>query len=502
MGCSQSSSAVKQASPSPRPLPRPPLPPPDSVLKLDCTSLCDALVAACKSALVYMHLHPQDIGVSQAWVSTRTRAALRQAVDEQEPCVPPHPVCRRIVASRGPHTATMIVCSDEPPAIPDHALGFLATLPLQTGALNLLCSDTPGWPVLWASHAVTKLLLLASNGNFWSTFKGAPSPLQGDGSITMVHAVRDNVVYVFSFRLVLDTDLLLGTLLATEGSADQSQDSESSDEREERGSIDQVKLESNIGKGSFGVVYRAVWRGEYVAVKIIEDAPGVDLSEIRHEVELCERLKHRNVVVTLLSGYRNNPKTLSLQVWIVMELCEQGTLLNCLLRGYFRAVDGMAVDIGRVARVALDIVAGLEYLHSMGIIHRDLTGSNILLTSAYTAKIADFGMSRIVSTNMQTNTHGTITHMPPELLRDGVCSKKTDTYAFGVLLCEMYNGRRAWDGMARGDVFASIMTRDEAPSPAEDAPPEYRALSQACTALDPRARPEWGHVRTILAQFA
>ena len=71
-------------------------------------------------------------------------------------------------------------------------------------------------------------------------------------------------------------------------------------------------------------------------------------------------------------------------------------------------------------------------------------------------QVADFGMSRIYSDPKQTATQGTITHMPPELVRKGLMHKSADVWAFGVLLWEMYAGQRAWAGMSYTQVMQAV----------------------------------------------
>lgn len=91
----------------------------------------------------------------------------------------------------------------------------------------------------------------------------------------------------------------------------------------------------------------------------------------------------------------------------------------------------------------------MTYLHSAGIVHGDLCGGNILLTTddsagplGLTAKVCDFGLSREMSlkSRVETMTYGTVSHMPPELLSLGLLSSAADVYAFGVILNELYCG--------------------------------------------------------------
>ena len=84
--------------------------------------------------------------------------------------------------------------------------------------------------------------------------------------------------------------------------------------------------------------------------------------------------------------------------------------------------------------------------------------------------MADFGLSRIYSDHKQTATQGTITHMPPELVRKGVTHKSADVWAFGVLLWEMYSGQRAWAGMSYTQVMQAVGYEQRGPEWPEQAP--------------------------------
>ena len=78
-------------------------------------------------------------------------------------------------------------------------------------------------------------------------------------------------------------------------------------------------------------------------------------------------------------------------------------------------------------------------------------------------QVGDFGMSRLVeqgSDSIETSTHGTVTHMPPELLMDGRLSRATDVYSFGVILWELYTARRAFAGLMSHQIFLKITTED------------------------------------------
>ena len=119
-------------------------------------------------------------------------------------------------------------------------------------------------------------------------------------------------------------------------------------------------------------------------------------------------------------------------------------LQDACQRGLFMTVNddntGMVLNMHAVYETLLEVACAIDYLHNMDILHADLNGNNVLLVSCnrgarrFTAKVSDFGLSRMVNDVVQTGTTGTPTHMPPELLADGDLSKGTDVYAFGVIM--------------------------------------------------------------------
>lgn len=130
---------------------------------------------------------------------------------------------------------------------------------------------------------------------------------------------------------------------------------------------------------------------------------------------------------------------------IAMEYCDKGELSRAIDKGeYVLNFRSLQPNMSAILHSALDIAKGLEYLHSIGIVHGDLKPDNILRKTdeadprGYICKICDFGLSRKVGDILgETDTLGMISYMPPELLQKGYVGRFTDIYSFGMLLWEM-----------------------------------------------------------------
>lgn len=93
-------------------------------------------------------------------------------------------------------------------------------------------------------------------------------------------------------------------------------------------------------------------------------------------------------------------------------------------------------------------------------------------------QVADFGMSRIHSDIKQTAAQGTISHMPPELIREGRMHKSTDVWSYGVLLWEMYSGQRAWSGLSYTQLMQAIGYEKKSPQWPDIAPADLKVRFQ------------------------
>ncbi|KAK9807481.1 hypothetical protein WJX72_000374 [[Myrmecia] bisecta] len=201
-----------------------------------------------------------------------------------------------------------------------------------------------------------------------------------------------------------------------------------------------------------------------------------------------------------------------IETWLVMELCGLGDLQELIDQGIFRNQKSSSSYAGGVNMLwivltAAEIAAAMAYLHSQDILHGDLSGGNVLLVGnsgaddrPFAAKVADFGLSRILAGDdtVETVSFGTVTHMPPELLREGRLSKAADVYAYGVILWSMYTGQRPWAGMRHAQIIAQkFLGKASLPFP-DHTPRAYRELAEGCMAPNDAARPSFADVVAAL----
>ncbi|KAH6796950.1 hypothetical protein C2S52_021504 [Perilla frutescens var. hirtella] len=199
--------------------------------------------------------------------------------------------------------------------------------------------------------------------------------------------------------------------------------------------------ENKLGEGGFGDVYKATLKnGNLVAVKKLNISYSRAKADFETEVRLISNVHHRNLVRLLGCCSKGS------ELLLVYEYMANGSLDRFLYgdkRGSLTWKQRFDIIYG-TAR-------GLAYLHEqyhVTIIHRDVKPSNILLDNDFGAKIADFGLARLLPENqshVSTKFAGTLGYTAPEYAIHGHLSEKVDTYSFGVVILEMMSGRRISD---------------------------------------------------------
>ena len=229
-------------------------------------------------------------------------------------------------------------------------------------------------------------------------------------------------------------------------------------------------ITEEIGDGGHAFVFKGECDGEVAAIKMLKPsvANEPDLERrFQREVEALGLLKHEGIVgfkeYLHIGGYH----------YLVLEYMDAGTTDHIL-----RNVGALEV---RYALPIIDqLLGGIALAHSKGYIHRDIKPNNILLNKAGQAKIADFGIAKLVGGENMTRPGfvlGTTQYMAPEYLSQGDVSVQTDIYSLGVLLYEMVTGRRPFEFKDPDEPLVSFAKRVCMGTPAP--PSAYRPIPDA-----------------------
>jgi serine/threonine protein kinase len=266
--------------------------------------------------------------------------------------------------------------------------------------------------------------------------------------------------------------------------------------------VGEYQITNKLGEGGMGVVYGAIHPeiGKRVAIKVLAPhaAAYPDLiRRFKEEARAVNKIRHPNIVDIFAFNHLPDGRH-----YFVMEYLEGESLASLLGRG--------SIPLHEVRQFLAEICDALRAAHDAGVIHRDLKPDNIWICQPYQAvsriKVLDFGIAKLNdpiggNATLAGASMGTPQYMPPEQGLGRAVDQRTDIYALGVILYQMFAGTLPFDGETAQEIVFKHVT--EAPLP----PSRHRSIEPSgmeeiileCLAKDPSRRP--GSVRELCARI-
>ena len=264
----------------------------------------------------------------------------------------------------------------------------------------------------------------------------------------------------------------------------------------------EIEWKEELGRGSFGIAYKVVSRGQHMAAKKIVITVASEykqaLHSLEHEFVALSQLNHENVLQPLGA-------VIDAPGWVALltELMLEGSLRKMLDERPAVVTEDKAAQL----LLARGIASGMACLHEHGTLHHDLKSANVLLKRRsdghLIAKVADFGLatsnSRSTLHASKVGNHGaaTLLYKAPELFSKGNSFEKpSEVYAFGILLWEMVTGEEPWKDMELAHIMMAVVMQDERPPlTVEQASAVLAQFAQRCWQKDLELRPTFDQLK-------
>jgi eukaryotic-like serine/threonine-protein kinase len=242
-----------------------------------------------------------------------------------------------------------------------------------------------------------------------------------------------------------------------------------------------------LGRGGMSDVFRATDEvfGTEVAIKIVRSPDAEYARRSALEAQALRRFQHPGLVQLLETGVSGD------MTYLVMEFVDGESLATMIHRGH--------LSTGETADIGATLAGALAYVHAQGVVHRDVKPANILIDTERHARLADFGIARLVDTSSVTLTGtmiGTATYMAPEQIEDHAVGPSADVWSLGIVLLESLTGERVYVGTPSEVIARRLAGPVTLP---EGLPVPWRLLFSGMLALEPDDRLSATEVQAMLS---
>ncbi|CAD8156776.1 unnamed protein product [Paramecium pentaurelia] len=247
----------------------------------------------------------------------------------------------------------------------------------------------------------------------------------------------------------------------------------------------EIKQGSQIGKGSYGIVFKGIWLGQDVAIKSYckrkdEQKHKQLMADFLKEVQVISNLRHPNIVLYMgVCIKRHN-------FYLITEYMENGSLYDHIHKRKTKNLNFI--------QIIEDITLGMNNLHGRRIMHCDLKSSNVLIDQNWNVKLCDFGLSRIKSKKTKSMI-GTPHWMAPEIMRGEPYTEKSDVYSFGMILWEIITGKIPYENLSITQIIGTVgWGHTQVEIPQFSNPPILAILAKDCLQRDSSQRPTFAKI--------
>ncbi|KAM0919189.1 hypothetical protein ACQ4PT_008385 [Festuca glaucescens] len=269
----------------------------------------------------------------------------------------------------------------------------------------------------------------------------------------------------------------------------------------DRWTVDRSKLliGPRFASGAHSRLFNGIYMEVPVAVKFIrqpDDEEDAELAlqlekQFNTEIATLSRLQHRNVIK--LVGACSSPPVFC----ITTEFLSGGSL-----RAFLHKQEHRSLPLEKIISVGLDIANGMAYIHSQGVVHRDVKPENIIFDAEWCAKIVDFGIAcEEAYCDPLANDPGTFRWMAPEMMKHKPYGRKVDVYSFGLILWEMLTGSVPYEDLTPFQAAFAVFDKNVRPAIPSSCPAALRVLIEQCWALQADKRPEFWQIVQLLEKF-